>query len=77
MLIREYVVVTLAALVIGLPSAFATALLLRSMMFGIGVADPLAFVAASVFMLALGLVATVIPRRRAAALDLVAALSAD
>ena len=77
MLIREYAVVMLAGLAIGLPSAFATAPLLRSMMFGIGVADPLTFVAASVFMLALGLVATVIPTRRAASLDPVAALRAD
>jgi hypothetical protein len=77
MLVREYAVVTLAGVAIGLPAAFAAARLLRSMMFGVGVGDPLTFVAASAFILALGLVATVIPTRRAAALDPVAALRAD
>jgi predicted permease len=77
MLLREYTLVALAGVAIGLPSAFVAARLLRSMMFGIGVADPLTFVAASAFILALGLGATVIPTRRAAALDPAIALRAD
>ena len=48
MLIRGYAVVTLAGPAIGWPPAFTSALFFRSMMFGMGVADPLTFVAASV-----------------------------
>jgi hypothetical protein len=75
MLIRGYAVVTLAGPAIGLPSAFTTALPLDD------VRDwgrRSAYVRGRVgLMLALGPVATVIPTRRAAALDPVAALRAD
>jgi predicted permease len=64
-------------LVAGVPTAFWTAHLLRSMLFGIGGTDPISFGAAATLLLAAGFLAALLPARRAIAVDPLVALRAE
>lgn len=61
--------VTLLGVAIGLLAAVALTRLLETMLFGVGALDPLTFVALSLLMLAVALLASYIPARRASAVD--------
>jgi len=65
MILRESLAVSVAGLVLGLPLAVAGARVLRSMLFGLGPGDPLAFTAAILGLAAVVLAASMIPARRA------------
>jgi putative ABC transport system permease protein len=75
--LREALSVTLAGVAVGLPLAYAGARTLKTLMFGITESDPFTFVATAVFFMAIGVLAGVIPARRAASVDPMIALRAE
>jgi ABC-type antimicrobial peptide transport system permease subunit len=74
MVLQESLAVSLAGLLLGLPLVIGGARVLRSMLFGLGPGDPLAFAAAVIGLAVVVLVASVIPARRAATVDPMVAL---
>jgi predicted permease len=74
MVMREGLVLTAIGMAIGLPTAVFAARLLRSLMFGVSETDPLVLGATTLFFLSLGLVAGIVPARRAAGVDPAVAL---
>lgn len=77
MVMREGVILTSLGVIVGVPVAYAAALMLASLTFGISRADPVTFGLTAVFFLVLGLAAGVVPARRAAGVDPVIALRAE
>jgi len=75
--LREGVLVCAGGVAIGLPVAALSARSLRHLMFGISESDPITFGASALAFMGLGLVAGVVPARRAASIDPVIALRAD
>jgi len=74
MVLRESLTVSVAGLLVGLPLAVAGARVLRSMLFGLGPGDPLAFTAAILGLAVVVLAASLIPAQRAARVDPMVAL---
>jgi len=77
MVVRESAQVALVGIMLGLPVAFAVARMLRSMLFGLSSADPLASVAALVGVTVVALTATILPARRAVTIDPIRALRVE
>jgi ABC-type antimicrobial peptide transport system permease subunit len=77
MVLRESALVALLGIVAGLPLAAALARLLRSMLFGLNSADPMACLVAVAGIAIVTVSATFIPARRAATIDPIAALRAE
>lgn len=77
MILGQGMVVITIGLVIGLAAAFALMRLMRSLLFGIGENDPLTFVAITLVLAAVALLACFIPARRAAKVDPLIALRAE
>ena len=77
LVLRETLMLALAGVVIGVPVALATTGLLKSMLFGLTPNDPATIAAMVVTILAIGILAGVIPASRAARIDPVAALRCD
>jgi ABC-type antimicrobial peptide transport system permease subunit len=65
---------SVAGVVVGLAGAFALTRLLQSQVFGIGITDPLTFIAAVVILTAIALLASYVPARRAARVDAMVSL---
>ena len=76
MMLRQGAVLALTGIGIGLALAAVAAQLIGSLLAGIGV-DPLTFAAAALLFLAVALLATYLPARRALAIDPMAALRQD
>ncbi len=74
MILRESLAVCLAGVVVGLPLAFASMRLLRTMLFGLGPNDAVSFAAALLGITVVALAASLIPARRAASVDPLIAL---
>jgi predicted permease len=74
MVLRESLTASVAGLLVGLPLAVAGARVLRSMLFGLGPGDPLAFAAAILGLAIVVLAASLIPAQRAAQVDPMVAL---
>jgi predicted permease len=74
MILGQGMAVIAVGLVLGLVSAFALMRLLRSLLFGVGENDPLTFVAISVMLLLVALLACYFPARRATKVDPLTAL---
>jgi ABC-type antimicrobial peptide transport system permease subunit len=74
MVIGESLRVTLLGVVLGVPSALAAGILVRSLLFGLRPSDPAVLVAASALFVAVGAIAGVRPGLRAAAVDPMTAL---
>lgn len=74
MVLRESLVLAAIGVAIGLPLAFATARLLQSMLFGVGTKDPWSFGVALMAVIAVALVASLLPARAAASTDPMRAL---
>ena len=72
--LRETLVLVLMGIGIGVPLAVAGTRLVRSMLFGLGVADPVAIVSAAALLMAVAALAGFLPARRAARVDPMVAL---
>ena len=77
MVLVEGLLPTLAGAAIGLAGALAVTRVLSGLLFGVTATDPAVFVGATVALLAAALIATLVPARRAAAVDPMIALRAD
>ena len=65
MVLKQTTTVALVGLSIGLPVAFASARVLRGLLFGVEPSDPATFALASVVLVATALAAAYLPARRA------------
>lgn len=74
LVLRETLLLAALGIAIGIPLALAAARFLQSLLFGVGLADPLVIVLASMLLAAVALVACVLPARRAAQVDPIGAL---
>jgi ABC-type antimicrobial peptide transport system permease subunit len=71
------VALTLAGLSIGLPIAFASSIVLNSVMWGFTRFDPLVFTAAPALLVLAALAASYVPARRAMRMEPIAVLRHD
>ena len=72
--LRETLILMLVGIAVGVPIALAGTRLIRSMLFGLGAADPIALVAACAILAAIAAAASYIPARRASRVDPMVAL---
>jgi ABC-type antimicrobial peptide transport system permease subunit len=72
--LRETLTLVLIGIPIGVPIAMLGAYLVRSMLFGLGVADPATLVLATMVLFAAAAVAGLLPARRASLVDPIVAL---
>jgi ABC-type antimicrobial peptide transport system permease subunit len=75
--IREAVTLTLIGLAAGIPAAFLAGRTLRSLLYGITETDTVTFALTAAFFLVIGMIAGVLPARKAANVDPVIALRGD
>jgi putative ABC transport system permease protein len=74
LVVRQGMAPVLAGVALGAAGALAAGRLLRSLLFGVGAADPLTFALVTGFLLAVALLASYLPARRAAGADPMVAL---
>jgi predicted permease len=74
LVVRKGMALALSGVAAGLAGAFALTRLMRSLLFGVGPADPLTFIAISLFLTAIALLASYLPAQRAARIDPVVSL---
>src|SRR5271169_294630 len=72
--LRETLTLMLIGIAVGVPIALAGTHLIRSMLFGLGAADPIALVAACAILAAIAAAASYVPARRASRVDPMVAL---
>jgi putative ABC transport system permease protein len=77
MVVGEGVLLVLAGLGLGLAGAFALTRLLKSMLFGVTATDPITFIAISILLFGVALLASFIPARRATKVSPMIALRHD
>jgi predicted permease len=77
MVLRQGVGVIAAGVLVGLAGAFAVTRLLGSLLYEVSATDPLTFVAAPLVLVAVSLLATWVPARRASRIDPLSALRAE
>lgn len=77
LVLRHALWIVIPGLLVGLAASLAGARLLAAFLFGVGPYDPGSFVAVTVFVIAVAAVACLVPARRAASIDPVAALRGD
>jgi ABC-type antimicrobial peptide transport system permease subunit len=74
MILRESLIVAAIGIAMGIPIAFASSRLMKSMLFGLSPADPLTFIAALVSVAAVALISAFLPARRASSVEPMVAL---
>ena len=74
MILGQTLKLTLLGLGLGLAGAFVVARFLISMLFGVGVYDPVTFVGVAALLIAVALMAAYVPARRAMRVDPIVAL---
>lgn len=77
LILRNGLTLTIVGMVIGLPVALALAYGLSSLLFGVRVADPVAFLGLPLLLAAVAILACYLPARRAVRLDPLTALRCD
>lgn len=77
LVLRRSLGLAVAGIAVGLVGAFALTRFLRSMLYGVGTADPATFVAVALLLGTVAALATLIPARRAAGADPMVALRAE
>jgi putative ABC transport system permease protein len=77
MALREGVTIGVLGLLVGIGIALAVVRLLQASLYGIAATDPLSFVAATVVLIAVALVASYVPASRASDVDPLIALRYD
>src|SRR5690348_2218898 len=77
LVLRQGVNLALVGVVVGLAAAFLLTRVMNSMLFGVGATDPMTFVAIPLVLLAVALLATYLPARRATRTDPIVALRAE
>ena len=77
MVVRQGGTVVLIGLAIGLTGSLALTRVMGAILFNVSPADPATYAVVTVFLLAMGLLATYLPARRAAMVDPVEALRAE
>jgi predicted permease len=77
MVLRESITLTAIGVAIGIPTGIMASRWLRALLFGVTESDPLVAASVAMFFLVLTIAAVLIPARRAARLDPVAALRAE
>jgi putative ABC transport system permease protein len=77
LVLRQGMAPVLLGVAIGAAGALAGGRVLTSLLFGVGAADPAAFLAVTVFLLAVALLASWLPARRAACADPMVALRSE
>ena len=74
LVLRETLLLVLVGVAVGLPVAFAGTRLLKSMLFGLGLVDPVAIVVSTMMLAAIAALAGFLPARRAMRVDPMIAL---
>ena len=69
LVVSRGVVLAVVGVAIGVAGAFVLTRLMRSLLFGVTASDPLTFAAIPVLLIAVSLLATSIPARRASEID--------
>ena len=69
MVLRDVAVLIVIGVAVGVPASFAATRVVKTMLYGVGVSDPLALIAAIVLMTINGGLAAFLPARRAARVD--------
>jgi predicted permease len=77
MVMREGLVLAALGIVIGLGVAWALSRIMESLLYGVSARDPFTFIAAPLVLLSLALAATMLPARRAASTDPMAAIRTE
>jgi ABC-type antimicrobial peptide transport system permease subunit len=77
MVLRETLLLVGLGMVAGVPAAFFASRLIASQLFGLKPGDPVTFLAACVVMIAVTMIASYIPARRAASVDPMRALRSE
>ena len=75
--LRQGLTLAVIGVCIGLPVALGLGRILRSQLYGLNPADPIALVGASLLVIAVAVLAAYIPARRAAKIDPMEALRSD
>ncbi len=76
-MLRQELALVVAGITLGVPLAIGGARAAQSLLFGVAPAEPVVLGTASVVMIATGLLAGVVPARRAAAVDPAVTLRAE
>ena len=69
MVIRDALTLVCIGLVVGVPAALASGRLIASLLFGLGLSDPMTLIATAMALLAIGAIGGYIPGRRASRID--------
>jgi putative ABC transport system permease protein len=77
LVVRQGMTMTLIGLALGLIGAFSISRVLRSLLYGVSSTDPLTFIAVSVVLLGVALLACLVPARRATRVDPIIALRTE
>jgi putative ABC transport system permease protein len=75
LVVTQGMTVTLIGVIAGLAGAFALTRVIASLLFGVSASDPVTFIAVSLLLIIVSLIACYLPARRAARLDPTVALA--